>query len=412
MLLKYLMKILKELEKYISKEEAEAMKVVLIKYGEIALKGQNRPIFEDKLTSNIRKKLKNLDGISIKKEQGRIFIESIDNNLHLVLNQLKKVFGLVAFSIAEVADKNVDSIINKSLLVAKNQIEKGFTSFKVESRRADKTFDISSMDLSRLVGAAILKVYADEYKIYVDVHNPQFVINIEVRDKVYVYSGEEKGIGGMPLGTNGKALLLLSGGIDSPVAGFTIAKRGVEIDAIHYFSFPYTSEKAKEKVIDLCKVLKEYTGKLNLYCVPFTDIQTEIYEKCNERYLTIIMRRFMMRIAEKIAYRINAQALITGESIGQVASQTMESIVCTNKVVNIPIFRPLIGMDKEEIVNISKKIGTYDISILPYEDCCTVFVPKHPKTKPDILKVEEEEKKLDIEKLIEQAISSIEKIII
>lgn len=296
--------------------------------------------------------------------------------------------------------------------IALNEIQKGKKTFKVETKRADKTFELRSPELSRLIGAHILKNLADKYGLKVDVHNPDFEVNIEIRDKAYVYSSEEKGIGGMPLGTGGKAHLLLSGGIDSPVAGFMIAKRGVEIEAVHFYSFPYTGEKAKEKVIDLCRVLAQFTDRLKLYIVPFTEIQTTIYEKCNERYLTIIMRRFMMKIAERIAKKNGGLALVTGESIGQVASQTIESIICTNAAVSMPVLRPLIGMDKEEIIRIAKNIGTYDISILPYEDCCTVFVPKHPKTKPKLEEVIKEEEKLDVSSLIENAISNTEWMVI
>ncbi|ABP67344.2 thiamine biosynthesis/tRNA modification protein ThiI [Caldicellulosiruptor saccharolyticus DSM 8903] len=392
------------------------MKAILIRYGELALKGLNRPFFEEKLVRNIRRKLKdlkNVENISITKEQGRIFIENLsENDFYFAIEKLKKVFGLVGFTICEVVEKQVEAIKSAALNIALNEIQKGKKTFKVETKRADKTFELRSPELSRLIGAHILKNLADKYGLKVDVHNPDFEVNIEIRDKAYVYSSEEKGIGGMPLGTGGKAHLLLSGGIDSPVAGFMIAKRGVEIEAVHFYSFPYTGEKAKEKVIDLCRVLAQFTDRLKLYIVPFTEIQTTIYEKCNERYLTIIMRRFMMKIAERIAKKNGGLALVTGESIGQVASQTIESIICTNAAVSMPVLRPLIGMDKEEIIRIAKNIGTYDISILPYEDCCTVFVPKHPKTKPKLEEVIKEEEKLDVSSLIENAISNTEWMVI
>ncbi|WAM32979.1 tRNA uracil 4-sulfurtransferase ThiI [Caldicellulosiruptor morganii] len=389
------------------------MKAILIRYGELALKGLNRPFFEKRLIKNIRKKLKNIENISIKKEQGRIFIENLsEDHFNFAIERLKKVFGLVGFTICEVAEKEIEAIKSADLNAALNEIKKGKRTFKVETKRADKTFKLTSLEISRLVGAHLLKNLADMYGLVVDVHNPDFEVKIEIRDKAYVYSSEEKGIGGMPLGTGGKAHLLLSGGIDSPVAGFMIAKRGVEIEAVHFYSFPYTGEKAKEKVIDLCKVLAQFTDKLKLYIVPFIEIQTTIYEKCDEKYLTIIMRRFMMRIAERIAKLNGGMALVTGESIGQVASQTMESIICTNAAVSVPVLRPLVGMDKKEIIRIAKNIGTYDISILPYEDCCTVFVPKHPKTKPRLEEVIKEEEKLDIQLLIENAISNTEWMVI
>lgn len=389
------------------------MKAILIRYGELALKGLNRPFFEERLVKNIKRKLKGFADVLITKEQGRIFIHNLsEDNFYFAIEKLKKVFGLVGFTICEVAEKEIEAIKSAALKVAISEIQKGKKTFKVETKRADKTFELKSPELSRLIGAHLLKNLADEYGIKVDVHNPDFEVNIEIRDRVYVYSSEEKGIGGMPLGTGGKAHLLLSGGIDSPVAGFMIAKRGVEIEAVHFYSFPYTGEKAKEKVIDLCRVLAQFTDRIKLYIVPFTEIQTAIYEKCNERYLTIIMRRFMMKIAERIAKENGGLALVTGESIGQVASQTMESIICTNAAVSLPVLRPLVGMDKEEIIKIAKNIGTYDISILPYEDCCTIFVPKHPKTKPKLEEVIKEEEKLDVSSLIENALSNTEWMVI
>lgn len=389
------------------------MKAILIRYGELALKGLNRPFFEDRLVKNIKKKLYNFDNILIHKEQGRIFIENVsEDDCYSVLERLKRVFGLVGFTVCEISNKNLDDINHAAEKVTLDQLTKGKRTFKVEAKRADKSFSYTSPEISRLVGAYLLKNFSDKYFLKVDVHNPDFVVNIEVRDNAYVYSSEYKGIGGMPLGTNGKAHLLLSGGIDSPVAGFMIAKRGVEIEAVHFYSFPYTGEKAKEKVIDLCKILSLYTDKIKLYMVPFTEIQTTIYEKCDDKFLTIIMRRFMMRIAERIAISNGGQALITGESIGQVASQTMESINCTNKVASLPVLRPLIGMDKEEIMQIAKKIGTYEVSILPYEDCCTVFVPKHPRTKPRLEDVIRQEEKLNVDMLVDKAISNVEWMVI
>ena len=389
------------------------LKAVMIRYGELALKGQNRPFFEDTLVRNIKKRLSDLDSVMVKKEQGRIFVENLSEEyFDEAIERLKRVFGIVGITICEVAEKNLEGIKQAAEVVTKSELEMGKKTFKVETKRADKKFELKSPEVSKLIGALILRKFAEMYGLCVDVHNPDFILNIEIRDKVYVYSSEEKGIGGMPLGTGGRAHLLLSGGIDSPVAGFMIAKRGVEIEAIHFYGFPYTGEKAKEKVIDLCKVLAKYTDKIKLYIVPFTEIQLSIYENCDERFLTIIMRRFMMKIAQKIAMQNGGLALVTGESIGQVASQTMESLFCTQAAVSMPVFRPLIGMDKEEIIRLAKKIGTYDISILPYEDCCTVFVPKHPKTKPKLEQVLAEESKLQVEELIEKAVTNTEWMVI
>jgi thiamine biosynthesis protein ThiI len=277
--------------------------------------------------------------------------------------------------------------------------------FKVESRRADKTFPMGSMDLNREMGAFILQNFP---KLKVDVHNPDIRINLEIREHAYAYHENIPGAGGMPVGTNGKTALLLSGGIDSPVAGWMIAKRGVRLTAVHYHSFPYTSDKAKEKVIDLCRLLTYYCGPIRLHVVPFTEIQQELYEKCPDGLLTVLMRRFMMRIAEIIAKEDGAQALVTGESIGQVASQTLEALASTDDAVSLPVFRPLIGMDKKEIVEIAEKINTYETSILPYEDCCTVFVPRHPVTKPKLDKVRQAETLVDGEALIERALEGVE----
>ncbi|MBP2071355.1 tRNA uracil 4-sulfurtransferase ThiI [Thermoanaerobacterium butyriciformans] len=370
------------------------MDIILIKYGELALKGDNRAFFENKLVKNIKEALKGYDGIKVEKTHGRIYVEC-DGNVNEVIDKLKKVFGIVGMTVAKKVDLDLDAIYNAAIELMRSYSGK---SFKVETRRPNKSFPYESMEISRMIGGKILQNVED---VYVDVHNPDIVLNIEIREKAYLYSGITDGIGGMPLGTNGRAVVLLSGGIDSPVAAWMMMKRGVEIEAVYFHSPPYTQERAKDKVIDLCKKLSEYGQDIYLHVVNFTDFQLAIYDKCPPKMTTIIMRRMMMRIAENIANKYGAKALITGESLGQVASQTIESLYCTNAVTHMPVFRPLIGMDKSEIVEISQKIGTYDISIRPYEDCCTIFVPKHPIIKPDLEEVIEGEKNIDYEKFID-----------
>jgi thiamine biosynthesis protein ThiI len=381
--------------------------LVLVKYGEIILKGLNRPLFEDKLVRNIKAVLHDLGKIKITRAQATIYIEPVTDNIEIskIIERLKKVFGIVSISRVAKVEKDIDSIKKKAaeylLPVLANH-----KTFKVETKRADKRFPLKSPEISREVGGYILSQVTH---LKVDVNNPDIVVNVEVRDtSAYVYTEKISGVGGMPIGTNGKATLLLSGGIDSPVAGWMIAKRGVEIEAVHFFSYPYTSERAKDKVIELTKILASYCGKIKLHIVPFTDIQLKIHEKCPDEQLTLIMRRFMMKIAEKIALKNNSNALITGESLGQVASQTIQSLGVTNAAVDLPVFRPLIGMDKDEIVAIARKIETFEISILPYEDCCTVFVPKHPKTKPQLSKLLESESHLDVEGMVDTAVNETE----
>lgn len=381
--------------------------LILIKYGEIALKGLNKPAFEQKLLDNIKSRLDTLGHFSVRKAQSTIYVEPKDKEnapMEEAALALKKIFGIVNICLAVKCEKNLEKIGEIAVNLLKEYGE--FKTFKVESKREDKSFPYKSPDLSAKVGGIVLSNIGG---IKVDVRCPEVMVNVEIRDDAYVYVKKEKGVGGMPVGTNGRAMLLLSGGIDSPVAGYMIAKRGVVIEAVHFHSHPYTSDRAKEKVIDLARIMSEFTGKIKLNIVPFTEIQLEIIDKCPKNYLTVIMRRIMMRIAEKIAERDECAALITGESIGQVASQTMESLVCTDASVVKPVFRPLIGMDKEEIVEISKKMGAFETSILPYEDCCTIFVPKHPKTKPNLKEIEEAEKALvNIEEMIEKAVSETE----
>ncbi|AGB19407.1 tRNA uracil 4-sulfurtransferase ThiI [Thermoanaerobacterium thermosaccharolyticum] len=373
------------------------MDIILIKYGELALKGDNRAFFENKLVKNIKEALKGYDGIKVEKTHGRIYVE-FDGNVNEVIDKLKKVFGIVGMTVAKKVDLDLDAIYNAAIELMRSYSGK---SFKVETRRPNKSFPYESMEISRMVGGKILQNVED---VHVDVHNPDIVLNIEIREKAYLYSGITDGIGGMPLGTNGRAVVLLSGGIDSPVAAWMMMKRGVEIEAVYFHSPPYTQERAKDKVIDLCKKLSEYGQDIYLHVVNFTDFQLAIYDKCPPKMTTIIMRRMMMRVAENIANKYGAKALITGESLGQVASQTIESLYCTNEVTHMPVFRPLIGMDKSEIVEISQKIGTYDISIRPYEDCCTIFVPKHPIIKPDLEEVIDGEKNIDYEKFIDSLV--------
>ena len=381
--------------------------IILLKYGEISLKGLNRPMFEKQLLANVAKALAPLGKFSIRKSQSTVYVEPLgdDIDMQAATERLSKVFGIVNICPAAKCQKTIEDI-ERTTLECLSQIDLNGKTFKVEARREDKQFPMNSPQLCRHMGAVILK---NTEGLSVDVHNPDILVQIEIRKEAFIFTQKVSGAGGMPVGTAGRAALLLSGGIDSPVAGWMISKRGVVLDAVHFHSHPYTSDRAKEKVIELAKIMTQYTGPIRLHIVPFTDIQLDIIDKCPKNYLTIIMRRLMMRIAEKIARESGAMALITGESIGQVASQTMESLVVTDNAVDMPVFRPCIGMDKEEIVTISKKIDTYETSILPYEDCCTIFVPKHPKTKPSISEIQEAEKLLtDPEGMMEKAIQDRE----
>lgn len=385
--------------------------LILLKYGEIALKGLNKPLFERKLLDNIKSRLDRIGGFRVRRAQSTVYVEPLDESADMqeALKILEKIFGIVNICPVVECEKNMESIA-RTAIECVNELSPNGKSFKVEAKREDKKFPLNSPQIARELGGMILDGVEG---LHVDVHNPDIMVNVEIRQEAYVYTSKIKGAGGMPVGTNGKSTILLSGGIDSPVAGYMIAKRGVELEAVHFHSHPYTSDRAKEKVIDLAKEMAQYAGKIRLHIVPFTEIQLAIIDKCPENYLTVIMRRIMMRIAEKISINNGSAALITGESIGQVASQTMESLVCTDNAVSIPVFRPLIGMDKEEIVTISKKIETYETSILPYEDCCTIFVPKHPKTKPVLAEIIEAEKALaDIEEMINKAIEEEEILVI
>lgn len=376
----------------------------LISFGEIALKGENRPFFERILMQRIKQAVKPYDeNVKIQKTHGRMYCFT-DAPQEDVLSALKKVFGIVYISPAKSTDLDLKSVKDTALLVMKDTDYLGKT-FKVETRRPNKSFPLKSPEVSREVGAHLLQNLED---LKVDVHNPQIQVDVEIREKAFVYSERIPGPGGLPLGCNGRAVLMLSGGIDSPVAGYMLMKRGVVIEPVYFHSFPFTSDRAKEKVKSLCKILAEYSGHMRLHVVNFTDVLKELGEKTPNEYLTIIMRRMMVRISEQIANQTGAKGLITGESLGQVASQTMEAIMATNEVANIPIFRPLVGFDKIEIMDLAKKIGTYDISIEPYADCCTVFVPEHPKTRPELADVREAESQLDIEMLTQMALKDVE----
>lgn len=384
----------------------------LIKYGEIGVKGKNRYLFEDALVHQIKRVIHPLGEFVVRKENGRIFVEAQGEfDQAEIIAALQRVFGIVGICpVLIVENKDWENLTKEVVEFIETQYEKKNFTFKVAARRADKSYPMDSMTIGREMGAVILDHFSD---LSVDVHNPQVQINIEVRKQVYVYSKILKGPGGMPLGTNGKAMLLLSGGIDSPVAGYMIAKRGVKIDAVYFHAPPYTSERAKQKVVDLAKKVAAYAGPVYLHIVNFTDMQLAIYEKCPHEELTIIMRRYMMRIAEELAKENHADALITGESIGQVASQTIKSLVATNEVCTMPVFRPLIGFDKQEIIDIAEKIDTFETSIQPFEDCCTIFVAKHPVTKPNVNMIQKSERNLDevIEDLMKQTMNSVETII-
>ena len=386
--------------------------VFLIKYGELAIKGKNRHLFENKLVSNVKRNLKEIGEFIVTKEQGRIMVEPVEDDsidVESVIDKLGRIFGIVGIAYG-IQDEEVSfEAVKRLARVQMEQIvgDKQVT-FKVDTRRADKRFPMTSMEVSCELGAYLLDEFKDAIKV--DVRKPEITLMVEIRNHTYVYLKTYKGAGGMPYGTNGKATLLLSGGIDSPVAGWMIAKRGVEVDAVYFHAPPYTSDRAKQKVVDLAKKVSMYTGNLKLHVVNFTDIQLKIYERCPHEELTIIMRRIMMYIAEAIAKQNGSMALITGESIGQVASQTMHSLVVTNDAATMPVFRPLIGFDKEEIVQIAKRIDTFETSIQPFEDCCTIFVAKHPETKPKLEYIKKSEALLDdiIEEMIEKAINEVE----
>lgn len=385
-------------------------KAFLIKYAEIAIKGKNRYIFEDALVAQIKYQLRNVEGkFRIAKESGRIFVYTEGEfDYEEAIEALKRVFGIFSICPAVVLeDEGFEKLSQDvSSYVKKLYGDKELT-FKVNTRRNKKAYPMQSMEVSSELGAVILDNCPN---MKVDVHHPDVYVNVEIRNKIYLYSENIPGPGGMPLGTNGRAMLLLSGGIDSPVAGYMIAKRGVIIDAVYFHAPPYTSERAKQKVVDLAKLVAKYSGPIRLHVVNFTDIQLYIYDQCPHEELTIIMRRYMMKIAEEFAKKDGCLGLITGESIGQVASQTIHSLAATNEVCTMPVFRPVIGFDKQEIVDVALKINTYETSILPYEDCCTIFVAKHPVTKPNVEVIRRSEEKLaeKIDQLVREAIDTVE----
>lgn len=380
--------------------------IILIKNGELSLKGLNRREFENVLVGNIKRRLKDIMDCRVSKSQSTIMVEPVDENADMdeAAEAVSRIFGIAGYSRAAQVEKDMDVIKASAIEYLREDLESVAT-FKVEARRSDKSFPLKSPEISREVGAHILRNFPH---IKVDVHNPEITVYVEVRDRyAFIHGDQIKGAGGMPVGTAGKAAILISGGLDSPVAAYMMAKRGLVLTGIHFASPPYTSQRAEEKVHMLMKEVSEWSGRMDLYVVPFTEIQEQIREKCPEEMFTIIMRRMMVLVAEKVALENDCKALITGESLGQVASQTLEALACTDAVAGMPVFRPLIGMDKEEIVDISRKIGTYETSIQPYEDCCTVFTPRHPKLKPRKHMIEEAEKALDMEELVKRAAEGV-----
>ena len=385
--------------------------MILLKLGELVLKGANRYTFEDKLKSNLARRLKSHGKFRVYSRQSTTYIEPLSDecDMDAAYDAAKKVFGAVGVSRAKACAKTKEAMLETvRTYLAGNLV--GEKTFKVESKRADKSFPMTSIQLSQWVGGELDELYPN---LHVDVHNPALTIHLEVRDyAAFVHADPEPGAGGLPVGTSGRAMSLLSGGIDSPVASWMMAKRGLALEIVHFFSYPYTSPEAKEKVLELARLLTPWCGRLTVHVVPFTEIQEELRRSCPESLFTLLMRRFMMRIAQRVAQRVGAHGLVTGESLGQVASQTMEAMAVTGQVVSLPIFRPVVGMDKEEIVRIARKIGTFETSILPYEDCCTVFTPRHPKTRPSLEEIQEAEAALDIDGLIETAMQGIERVVL
>ncbi len=383
--------------------------MILLKLGEMVLKGLNRRSFEDKLQANLHRRLHPFGQFRVYTRQSTTYVEPMNEECDVegAFEAIKKVFGIVGVSLARPCEKDKDAILTTAKEFLDDKLRAART-FKVETKRADKTFPMTSIQLSQYVGGELHEAYDN---LEVDVHHPELTVHVEVRDyAAYVHADAEPGAGGLPVGINGRAVPLLSGGIYFPVSSYMIAKRGVALEMVHFFSYPYTSPEAKEKVIELARLLTPYCGHLTVHVVPFTAIQEQLRRSCPEELFTVVMRRFMMRIAQAVARRCGAKALVTGECLGQVASQTMEAMMCTGAVVQLPVLRPCIGMDKEEIVQIARKIGTYETSILPYEDCCTVFTPRHPRLRPTLSEVEYAEQELDIDKLVDEAVAGIERI--
>ena len=382
------------------------MEVIMAKYGEIALKGLNRSNFEDLLVKNIKRRLKTVGDFEITRRQSTVYIKPLSENADIdeALKKVSRVFGIAAVQKSLVLPKDMDEIIKQGIPYLKDELEKA-KSYKVEAKRSDKSFPLTSPQIQQALGDAITDAFPS---LPVDVHEPDLTVLVEIRDKgAYVNARKIPAVGGMPVGSNGNGLVLLSGGIDSPVAAYMMAKRGLKVDAVHFQSPPYTSERALLKVESLCEKLTEYCGDIRFYCVPFTEIQEALRDNCDGDYFTVIMRRLMLKIANTLCDKGSYGALITGESVGQVASQTLAAINCTDRAAEYPVLRPLVGMDKKEIVEIARKIDTFETSILPYEDCCTVFTPKHPRTKPRVKDVIAEEEKFDFAPLIEKAINGI-----
>lgn len=377
-------------------------KVILVKNGEIVLKGLNRSTFEDILIKNMRRRLASVGQFTFRKSQSTIVAEPVDDDIDFdeAVSQVSRVFGIVGFSVAAVCEKDIEAIKRTTLDFLGDDL-RNVRTFKVNGKRSDKKFPMTSPEIAAEVGAHIL---SNIHPLKVDVHEPELTVTVEVRDQVLIHGNQRKGAGGLPIGSSGKAALLLSGGIDSPVAGYMMAKRGLMLDAVHFVSPPYTSKRAELKVHALAKLVSRYAGRIKLYVVPFTEIQEAIKDHCPEDMFTLIMRRLMMRIAQQIAVGDGCKALITGESLGQVASQTIDALHCTNAVAEIPVFRPLIGMDKDEIIDIARRIDTFETSLQPFEDCCTVFTPKHPKTRPTVEMLEEAEAQFDFAPLVARAV--------
>ena len=383
--------------------------IILLKLGEVVLKGLNRRSFEDKLMSNIRRRLQHCGKFHVYSKQSTIYVEPQEDtcDMDAAYAACKQIFGVISVTRAKPCEKDKDAILACAKAYLDEQL-RGAKSFKVETKRSDKKFPMNSMEISQYVGGLLHDAYPH---LIVDVHDPELCVHVEVREKAaYVHGPAEPGAGGLPIGMGGKAVSLLSGGIDSPVSSFMIAKRGVQLEMVHFFSPPYTSQQAKEKVLELARQLTCWCGRMTVHVVPFTEIQEEIRRCCPEDHFTLIMRRFMMRLAVAVAKRTGCKALVTGECLGQVASQTMDALAVSDDACELPVLRPVIGMDKEEIIRISRRIGTFDTSILPYEDCCTVFTPRHPRTHPKLEEVREYEAALDVEGLMERALQAVERI--
>lgn len=382
--------------------------ILIVRCGEVALKGMNKPYFERMLVDRIKKNLKAFDGVDVRRHEGLIFVRAEKElNLDAIIKEISKVFGVASISKAVEAPSELNAIGDEAVKYMMKLIdERGIKTFKVEGKRADKTFPVKSPEIGRIIGA---KVLVGCKVLKVDVHNPDVLLHVDVRsDRTYIYEGKIAGFGGLPLGTNGKGLTLLSGGIDSPVATWMMAKRGMLIEAVHFHSYPYTSQRAQEKVENLARIVASYCGRFKMHVINLLPIQEQIVMNCPEEETTILVRRFMMRIAERIAKDTGCMMLITGENLGQVASQTAEALVVTDASVSLPVMRPLIAMDKVDIMDKAQEIGTFETSILPYEDCCTVFLPRHPTTKPKLERILESESKLDVEALVEAAVQSRE----